>query len=525
VGGVVGIGTVDHEIGTSYLGGAASQLAGPGRHVALLTEGCYPFVTGGVSTWCDQLIRGLPEHTFELVAITGGQQDQPRYQLPGNVTGLRAVPLWGWTAPARALTGRRLAVFLRRATPFFGSLADASVCQAQFDEGLRFLFDYAQSADLSGALRSPEVASALADAWAGAHPEPMSVHEVLAALELLEHSLRPLSAPPVEADLCHAVSNGLPSLIALTSKWAYGTPYVMSEHGVYLRERYLAFRSLHCPWPVKSLVLAFFRRLTRTAYAQADLIAPVNVYNQRWQVEHGADPDVIVTAFNGVDADRYPVATGEPEVPTVAWVGRVDPLKDLVTLIEGFGRCRERVPAAKLRLFGPTPPGNADYETLIRRQVSDAGLEDAVSFEGPISPVSQGYHAGHVVVLTSISEGLPYTIIEAMMCGRPTVSTEVGGVPEVVGDTGLLVPARDPERLAAALVRLLQDDSLRADFSLRGRQRALTYFRVDQMLANIRGMYAALLSGAAAAVDTSVARLEAVVDDHDGELLNCEVVA
>jgi polysaccharide biosynthesis protein PelF len=474
---------------------------GGATRVALLTEGCYPFVTGGVSTWCDQLIRGLPDHRFELVAITGGQQDEPRYELPDNVTGLRAVPLWGWTPAGRSLAGRRLQAFLRRVRPFFVSLADASVGHAQFDEGLRYLFDYAQSADLSAALRSSPVAALLAEVWGQCRSEPMTVHEVLSALELLEHSMRPLSVPPIEADLCHAVSNGLPSLLALTSKWAYGTPYVMSEHGVYLRERYLAFRAMHCPWPVKSLVLAFFRRLTRTAYAEAALIAPVNVYNQRWQVEHGADPDLIVTAFNGVDADRYPLATGEPEVPTVAWVGRVDPLKDLVTLVDGFAVTRRDVPDARLRLFGPTPPGNAAYEAEVRARIAFHGLQDSIVLEGPISPVAQGYHAGHVVVLSSISEGLPYTIIEAMMCGRPTVSTEVGGVPEVVGDTGLLVPARDPERLGEALSTLLRDADRRADFSRRGRERALTYFRVDQMLATFRGIYASLVPGPQAALD------------------------
>lgn len=462
------------------------------RHVALLTEGCYPFVAGGVSTWCDQLIRGFPDHSFELVAITGGQGNEPKFELPENVRGLRAVALWGWTPPVRRIPGSQLAAFRSGIEPFFRSLVDATTPQEEFAQGLRFLLDHAQNGDLTAALRRAEVAQDLARSWSAAHHDPMTVHEVLSALELLEHSLRPLSAPPVVGDLGHAVSNGLPSLLALVSKWTYGTPYVMSEHGVYLRERYLAFRELQCPWPVKSVVLAFFRRLTITAYDEAAFIAPVNVYNQRWQVEHGADPDIIVTAFNGVDADRYPVATDEPEVPTVSWVGRIDPLKDLETLVDGFASVHRQMPQARLRLFGPTPPGNADYERLVRDRVTAAGLDEVVSFEGPVSPVSTAYYAGNVVVLTSISEGLPYTIIEAMMCGRPTVSTEVGGVPEVVGDTGLLVPARDPERLAEALVTLLSDEALRRDLALRGRDRALTYFRVDQMLATIRGIYASM---------------------------------
>jgi polysaccharide biosynthesis protein PelF len=461
--------------------------------VALLTEGCYPYVTGGVSTWCDQVIRGLSTHSFEVVAITGSQREQPRLTLPANVSRLTPVPLWGWTAPPCPLSTSERAYFLSGLAPFLAALVDPETSQQQFDSGLYFLFRYAQHKDLSSALRSDAAAQVLGEIWNERRSEPLSVYDVLSALELLEHSLRPLSMPPVKADLCHAVSNGLPSMIALASKWKYGTPYVMSEHGVYLRERYLAFRALSCPWPVKMLVMAFFRRLTHLAYADADLIAPVNVYNQRWQVAYGADPDVIVTAFNGVDAEQYPVATKEPEVPTVAWVGRIDPLKDLITLVDGFALLHERIPEARLRLFGPTPPGNEEYERLVRERVASRAITGSVTFEGPVSPVSTAYHSAHVVALSSISEGLPYTIIEAMMCGRATVSSEVGGVPEVVGDAGLLFPARDPVGLADALRTLLEDDVLRNTLALEGRRRALTYFRVDQMLATFRAIYASLV--------------------------------
>jgi Glycosyltransferase len=459
-----------------------------GLRIALLTEGCYPYLTGGVSTWCDQLIRGLPEHTFEVVAITGRADESPRLVLPGNVDVLRAVPLWGWTPPAELPATERASLYAKLC-PFLETLMSPDVPQKQFDDGLRFLSGYARRANLSSALRSREVAQVLGEVWSLYRPDPLSVFEVLAALELLEHSLRPLSAPPIKADICHAVSNGLPSMLALASKWAYGTPFVMSEHGVYLRERYLAFRELSCPWPVKVIILAFFRRLTHTAYDQADLIAPVNVYNQRWQLEHGADPDVIVTAFNGVEASDYPVTDAEPDVPTVVWVGRIDPLKDLITLVDGFAQLRQRIPEARLRLFGPTPPGNEDYEHAVRQRVALQGLDDAVTFEGPISPVSAAYNSAHVVALTSISEGLPYTIIESMMCGRATVSTEVGGAPEVVGDAGLLVQVRNPSELADAFALLLTDDALRRDLAARGRERAMTYFRVDQMLSVFRGIY------------------------------------
>ena len=357
-----------------------------GLRVALLTEGCYPFVTGGVSTWCDQLISGLPEHTFELFAITGGDNEQPRLKLPANVAGLTALPLWGRAQPKtrRTATAGNVQTSLRR---FLEALVEPTVPQADFNRALRHLATLDDKQLLACTLRTDETAELLGQLWARHHGVRLNLHDVLSALELLEHSLRPLMAAPIKADLCHAVSNGLPSLLALVSKWTYGTPFVMSEHGVYLRERYLAFASLQCSWSVKSLVLSFFRRLTYTAYAEADVIAPVNVYNQRWEIEHGANPDSIVTAFNGVDASKYPLATTEPDVPTVVWVGRVDPLKDLATLIEGFALLVKQVPDARLRLFGPTPAGNEDYEAEMRAIVEACGLTDAVTFEGNLAGV------------------------------------------------------------------------------------------------------------------------------------------
>jgi glycosyltransferase involved in cell wall biosynthesis len=140
----------------------------------------------------------------------------------------------------------------------------------------------------------------------------------------------------------------------------------MSEHGVYLRERYLSLQEVQYPFAVKRVLLALFRRLCWTAYAAADVIVPVNVYNQRWEVRHGADPDAIATAYNGVDAGDYPVAEGEPDVPTVGWVGRVDPLKDLHTLIRAFALVRAEIPEARLRIFGGTPAVNRIYHDATR---------------------------------------------------------------------------------------------------------------------------------------------------------------
>lgn len=459
--------------------------------VALLVEGAYPFVTGGVSTWCDQLMRGLDEHEFEIFAIAGNSKERPALPLPPNVSGLNIVALWDLEPHAR----RRLRpadekAFLVLYREFLRTALDSTAAQADFTEALRGVFDFAQREDLTAVLQTDAAIAVLAETWQELEgPDALTMLDAVQATELVEHFLRPLSAPVVKADLCHTVSNGLPALLAVAAKWTYGTPIVMSEHGVYLRERYLAFRNVQYRLPVKVILLALFRRLCATGYATADVITPVNVYNQRWETRHGADPDAISTAFNGILAEDYPVADVEPTVPTVGWVGRIDPLKDLETLVRAFAFVHDRVPDAVLRLFGPTPVGNEWYEEKLHTLAEALGITDVVKFEGPIRPVTRAYAESTVVALSSISEGLPYTVMEAMMCGRATVSTEVGGIPELVGDAGELVPPRDPMAFAEACTRLLEDNDLRHRTAALARERALGLFQLGQMLDTFRGVY------------------------------------
>jgi glycosyltransferase involved in cell wall biosynthesis len=478
--------------------------------VALIAEGCYPFVTGGVSTWCDQLVRGLDDHWFEVIAVTATSRVRPVIALPDNVVGVRMIPLWDWKALGRRVSGGARRRFEGLYRTLLGAMLDVHALQRGFDLALMELFEFAQGRDLSALFRTDDPVRTLLDVWPTAFPHvPLPVRDALEATELMEHLLLPLAAAVPRADVTHPVSNGLPAMVALAAKWRHGTPILMSEHGVYLRERYLAFHSVEYRWPVKAVMLAFVRRLCRTAYQEADIVVPVNVFNRRWEIRHGAEPDRVRTVYNGVDADSLPAAEADPQRPTVGWIGRIDPLKDLHTLVKAFGVAAERVPDAVLRLFGPTPAGNEEYEASVRRLVTELGLDDRVSFEGPVRPATTAYHASTVVALSSISEGLPYTVMEAMMCARATVSTDVGGVAEVAGDTGLVVPPGDPQRFGEALVELLTDDARRADLASRARHRALEMFRLETMLATFRQLYAELQARAGAGRSAEGSRLDA----------------
>jgi glycosyltransferase involved in cell wall biosynthesis len=308
------------------------------------------------------------------------------------------------------------------------------------------------------------------------------------AADLIEHAVRPLAAPvPSDVDVVHANANGLSSMVALAAKWRTGVPFLMTEHGVYLRERYLAASGQSLG--VKTALLRFHRALARLAYREADAITPVSGFNSRWAVRHGADPGKISVIGNGVDPARFPLLPGEPAEPVISWVGRIDPLKDVETLIRALAVTRERVPSARLHLAGPVPAGNEPYAEACRLVADELGLAGAVTWAGPCKSSREAFAAGQVAALSSISEGMPYTVLEAMMCGRATVSTDVGGVAEAVGDAGLVVPPRDPVAFGRACADLLVDAGRRASLARRGHDRALSEFTLERCLSAYRSCY------------------------------------
>jgi glycosyltransferase involved in cell wall biosynthesis len=465
--------------------------------ITLVTEGTYPHSYGGVSVWCDQLLRGMPEKSFHVAAITGTGSEPVVWDLPAHVR-VTGVPLWGPPPGGPALTGRAARRFEMLYCELIDDLlGDPDSPADTFTDLLRELHELSWTESVEAALRSEDAVGWVLDAWrargeldeAGIAP---TVHDAVTAVDLLEHALRPLFRPALESDVTHAVTNGLAVLACLSAKWTHGTPFILTEHGVYLRERYLEYGKSPYSWPVKALMLGFLRRLCSAGYRNADLITPGNRYNQRWELRGGADPARLQTVYNGVDPEHFPPAGAEPAAPTISWAGRIDPIKDVETLVHAFALVRKQIPDARLRLFGGTPAGNEPYRDRCRDLIVELKLDGAATLEGRVDNILDAYAAGHVVALSSISEGFPYTLIEAMTAGRATVSTDVGGVTEAVGDTGLVVPPRDPEAMAAACVQLLRDADLRNKLGAGARTRALEFFTVEQAVGTFRSIYAEL---------------------------------
>lgn len=472
-----------------------------GVRIGLFTEGTYPIAPGGVTRWCELLIGSMPEHTFVPVSVIG-HTERPVIAPAANVADTTLIPMWGPMRPALLRRGRRRLESVL-ADVWSAALPPTPDDEASDIEGmtraLRQLTAW-RGSSLASLLAARGSTRALLAAWRAqreVRPELPRL-TVIDAVQVAAHVDRVLALADVRvprADVSHVAANGPSALLALRQWWSVGTPILLTEHGIYLRERYLAQARTSLSWPARRAVGAFLRTLSQVAYQEAIRIAPVSDFNQRWGVLLGADPAKIQTIHNGVETDRFRQILSEPSAPTISFVGRIDPLKDLGTLISAIPLVRAQVPDVQVRLFGPTPPANEDYHAGLVRLIADLGLTGVVRFEGAVSSAVPALEAGHVIALSSISEGLPYTVIEAMMVGRATVSTTVGGVAEVVGEDGacgLLVPPRDPEAMASALVDLLTDDERRRTMGARARERALATFSLALFTRRYRLAYQAV---------------------------------
>ncbi|MFF1354541.1 DUF3492 domain-containing protein [Streptomyces sp. NPDC058297] len=517
--------------------------------IGLLTEGGYPYVSGDARLWCDRLVRGLEQHEFDLYALSRSQDQEDRgwIELPPQVSRVHTAPMW--TADDDGIGhGRRsrrrfadayaelAAAVCTGASPDIAGLAGvtptdaSSASHASNAEADRFgnaLYTLAELArdegGLVGALRSETAVRTLERACrapgALRAARAARVPDLLAVAGHIERALRPLSLDWYgddglgSVDLCHATSGGPAALPGLVAHHFSGVPLLVTEYGVQLRAHYIAAGDADLSAPVRAMLAAFHGRLAAETYRQAAIITPGNTHARRWQERCGADRAKLRTVHPGMEASRF-AEIGEREEPgepgTLVWVGRIEPSKDLISLLHAFAEIRKEEPKARLRLVGAPAEGPEAAAYLAHCKALAAQLfpdeaegahamgDNPVSFEeigGPETPdLADAYAAGSVVVLSSIVEGFPISLVEAMFCGRATVSTDAGAVVEVIGGTGLVVPPRNPRALAEACVSLLRDPGRRERLGAAARARALELFTVEQNITAFHGIYLEIVS-------------------------------
>jgi glycosyltransferase involved in cell wall biosynthesis len=206
-----------------------------------------------------------------------------------------------------------------------------------------------------------------------------------------------------------------------------------------------------------------------------------------------------VTVHEGIDAER--LAHIEPasvhaafwlptHAPVVGNIGALVPHKGQRHLIDAAALVLRDVPDARVVILG-----EGELRSSLEHQVKGLHLEKHVLLPGFRDDVLALLKGFDIFVMSSETEGLGTSILDAMACGKPVVGTKTGGIPEVVEDgvTGFLVEPRDPRALARAITTLLQDESLRTRMGAAGLARLREHFTVDRMVGETLGVYEQVL--------------------------------
>lgn len=317
----------------------------------------------------------------------------------------------------------------------------------------------------------------------------MTFKEALTAYQIIQRNIQLLSIEVPPVDIIHCSLAWLPSLIAVYAKKESNCKVMVTEHGVAFRELLLYYNAYLYDEPAKIFWKVFSHNIVRTVYSIADLIIPVCAANKVWEQHLGADPSKIKVIYNGVNTSKFrPLEVKrESKRPTVVTVARVDVFKDIVCLAQAIKYVKEQIPDIQCLIYGTST--DLDYSLRCVKTVKELKLEDNVKFMGGTKEPEKVYNIADVVAISSITEGFPFTIIEAMACGKAVVASDVGGVREALEGCGLLVRSRRPNDLAQGIVRLIKDHDLRRKFEAAAIQKVHAEFTLEKCVERFRQEY------------------------------------
>jgi glycosyltransferase involved in cell wall biosynthesis len=483
--------------------------------VLLTTEGTYPYVVGGVSSWCDLIVNSLAEFDWQILPIVAPDRRPAIFDLPSHAREVGRIEVWSEGLPM----GRQLRPSERRAGDEIPNalvrgligwegdleavLASLVWCR-RFPAGVRRVFRSRRGwASFLSGLRA-----VLTDRHTEAGvPPAVDLVEAATLYQTLYWVARTAAVPTPETDVLHVTAAGWSAIPALVHKALHGTPLVLTEHGVFVRESYLAaVRSGDSPG-TRFVATRLARGLARAAYAGADVVSPVTDANAFWEEGLGVDPSKIHVLHNGLRQPAEPVPP--PRTRTVVSVGRIDPLKDVHTMLRVAEETLRYVPDARFLHYGPVTNGEEIYGLSCESLHAQLGLGDRFRFMGRTTDPERAVREADVVLMTSISEGLPMSILEAMGQGRPIVSTGVGGVPDVVKGCGVVTAPGDIHGLAMGLTTLLRNTMLAWRLGRLGHGRLGRIFNESACVEGYRELLHAMVAGPVRSPASGLGRLAA----------------
>jgi len=461
--------------------------------ICMIAEGCYPYVVGGVSSWIHRLIQSFPNQQFIILTIVPNRSWRGKYvyELPENVIEIHELYLedydWGRKRKRKKFLGKKEYNALR-----------SLILNQQVDWQTLFDLFQKESISVNNLLMGMDFFNAVTECYNLNYSQIVFSDFLWMMRSIYLPLFFCLKMKLPKADLYHCTATGYAGVLGSMAKYMYGGRLLISEHGIYTRER--EEELIKAKWVqgiYKNIWIEQFRKMSNLAYDKADLVTSLYGHARELQLELGCPPEKLRITPNGIAVENLqnlPGKTAEEEEKTyVGAILRIAPIKDIKTLIQAFAFAKEEEASLKLWIMGPWEE-EKEYAQECFDLVEMMGISD-IEFTGKID-IKEYLGKMDLTILTSISEGQPLTILESFAAHKPVIATDVGhckglilGDNDEFGEAGIVTHIMNVEEIAQALVTMARDKSKCHEMGENGYRRVMAKYQLAYMEDAYREIY------------------------------------
>lgn len=460
--------------------------------VCLIVEGAYPYVTGGVSSWIQHMLLKFKDIEFviQTLVVNRIEKREFKYRIPDNVSEIHEIYLLD-----DDYIDRDNKHFKMRKNQY--NALESLVFGDEVDWKNIFYFFQNTHVSLDRLLTSKDFLDMTKNYYSKNFEDAVFTDFLWTMRSMYLPLFLLLKNKPVEADLYHSMSTGYSGVFGSMAKFIYNRPLLISEHGIYTRER--EEEIIKANWVkglYKDLWIHQFYKFSNCSYDFADNVTALFDAAREFQIEHGCPREKAHVIHNGVNVSEFKdlqQKDSDDNYINVGAVLRITPIKDVKTMINAFNLAKKQISNLKLWIMGPLDE-KPKYVEECKQLVADLNVEDVI-FTGKVN-IKEYLGKMDFLVLSSLSEGQPLVILEGFAAKKPFISTNVGdcmsliyGANDEFGQAGIVVPVMNSEKMSEAMVRLARDKNMRVQMGINGYNRVNKYYQNDMVFQQYRQLY------------------------------------
>ena len=484
--------------------------------ILIIGEGTYPYIRGGVSSWIHQLITGLPEFNFGVIFIGSRREDygEKQYKFPENLKYYKEVYIFEKKELPLPKRKRTPKLYYERIKNVHSIFKEKELSISKFKDLIQLIKEF----KLDDFLYSDISWEYITDTYINRFQNQPFIDYFWTVRNMhipLWEIFNIIEEIP-DVGLVHSPSTGYAGFLAGLIKIIKNTPYILTEHGIYVRERkidlltadWFSYRKLEIlsshedeEHTLKNLWNNFFFGLGKFCYITSDKILSLYEKARQIQISFGAPQEKTQVIPNGVNVEKLSTALKnrpEKNPKVVGLIGRVVPIKDIKTFIKAMKIVINKIPEAEGWIVGPTDEDPVYFQEC-KNLTQILEIDSKIKFLG-FQNVLDIFPKISINTLTSISEGMPLSILEGFAAGVPAVTTDVGSCRDLVygslneediniGSAGFVCPVANPKEIAEKYIQLLENKDLWKSCQEAGLKRVNKFYTQETFLNNYRNVY------------------------------------